>query len=67
MEQSSKDRKLSLTKKDLEDIRSFAIDQYNNLDQRKLKMDDSQFRTYCYAMGVQAWLRTQGFLEIILD
>lgn len=62
-----KDPKVILTVRDLEDIRSFAIKHYNDLDPRKLKMDDSQFRTYCYTMAVQGWLRSKGLLKIILD
>lgn len=61
------DPKVILTKIDLEAIRSHAIKLHNDLDPRKLKMDDSQFRAYCYVMATQAWLRTRGLLKIILD
>ncbi len=64
---SVKDPKVILTKNDLEQIRSYAIDYYNNHDPRNLKMDDSQFRTYCYVQATQAWLRTRNLLKIILD
>ncbi len=62
-----KDRKVVMTMTDLEQIRSFAIDFYNKNDPRALKMDDSQFRTYCYVQAVQAWLRSRDLLKIILD
>lgn len=62
-----KDPRVILTVCDLEQIRSAAIKHYNDLDPRKLKMDDSQFRTYCYTMAVQGWLRHKGLLKIILD
>ncbi len=56
-----------LTRVDLEEIRSSAIKHYTDLNPQKLKMDDSQFRTYCYTMAVQGWLRHKGLLKIILD
>lgn len=56
-----------LTKKDMEDIRSNAIKLYNDLCQSNLKLEDSQFKTYCYIMATQAWLRSKGLLNIILD
>lgn len=61
------DPKVILTKNDLEQIRSSAIKLYTDLDPRALKMDDSQFRTYCYVMAVQGWLRSKELLKIILD
>lgn len=61
------DPKVILTKSDLEQIRSSAIKLYTDLNPQKLKMDDSQFRTYCYTMAVQGWLRSRGLLKIILD
>jgi len=61
------DPRVILTKTDLEAIRSHAIKLYTDLDPKRLKLDDSQFRTYCYVMAVQAHLRSQGFLKIILD
>lgn len=61
------DRKVVLTKIDLAEIRSSAIKHYNDLDPRVLKMDDSQFKTYCYVMAIQGWLRSRGLLKIMLD
>lgn len=61
------DPKVILTVRDLEEIRSSAIKHYADLDPRKLKMDDGQFRAYCYTMAVQGWLRQKGLLKIILD
>lgn len=62
-----KDPIVKVTKPDLEQIRSYAIKLYADLNQQKLNFDDSQFRTYCYTMAVQAWLRARGELKIILD
>lgn len=64
---NNNDPRVIMTKTDLEQIRSLAIKLYVDLDPRALKMDDSQFRTYCYVQATQAWLRTRGLLKIILD
>lgn len=61
------DPKVIMTKTDLEMIRSQAIRLYVDLNPQTLKMDESQFRTYCYIQAVQAWLRTRGLLKIIID
>lgn len=61
------DPKVIMTKTDLETIRSQAIRLYVDLNPQKLKMDESQFRTYCYVQAVQAWFRTRGLLKIIID
>lgn len=68
MEQSSSNKqRVTMTKTDLDEIRSLALKLYVDLDQRKLKMDESQFKTYCYVQATQAWLRMRGFIKIILD
>lgn len=64
---SNDDPRVIMTKADLEQIRSLAIKLHVDLDPRALKMDDSQFKTYCYVQATQAWLRTRGLLKIILD
>ena len=61
------DPRVILTRVDLEEIRSSAIKHYTDLNPQKLKMDDGQFRAYCYTMAVQGWLRHKGLLKIILD
>jgi len=66
-EAGNNDPRVILTKNDLEQIRSSAIKLYTDLNPQKLKLDDSQFRTYCYTMAVQGWLRSRGLLKIILD
>jgi hypothetical protein len=64
---SHNDPRVVMTITDLENIRSYAASLQRELDPRKLKMDESQFRTYCYVMGTQAWLRSRDLLKIILD
>lgn len=64
---SVKDPKVILTVNDLENIRSNAISNYNALNAKTLKMDDSQFRTYCYTLAVTGWLRSQNLLKVIVD
>lgn len=56
-----------MTKVDLIEIRSMAIKLYNDLSAQALKMDDSQFKTYCYVQATQSWLRKKNLLKIILD
>jgi hypothetical protein len=58
---------VKLTKTDLEQIRSLAIKLHTDLSPVTLKLDESQFRTYCYVQATQAWLRTRNLLKVILD
>jgi hypothetical protein len=62
-----KDSKINITKRDLEYIKSLAINFYNNHDARPFNMNDDQFRTYCYVHAVQSWLRSKDVLKIIVD
>ena len=64
---SNNSQRIVMTRTDLEEIRSLAVKLYVDLDQRKLKMDESQFRTYCYVQAAQAWLRMRGLIKIIID
>lgn len=63
----SKDPIVKMTKTDLEQIRSLAIKLQVDLSPTTLKLDESQFRTYCYVQATQAWLRTRDLLKVILD
>jgi hypothetical protein len=56
-----------VNKADLEQIHCLAIKLYVDLNPKVLKMDDAEFRTYCYVQATQAWLRMRGLLKIILD
>jgi hypothetical protein len=61
------DPKLIMTHQDLEQIRSLAIDMFSKNNPKSFKMEESQFRTYCYVMAVQNWLRSRDLLKIIID
>mgnify|MGYP001562903633 CR=1 FL=1 len=62
-----KDPNVIITVRDLEQIYHKTLDLHLNVDQNRLKMNDSQFKTYCYTMAVSEWLRHKDLLKIILD
>ena len=58
---------VTLTTQDLAYIKSVAVETMLNGSDKVGLQNDDLFRTYCYAMGLQAFLRSRGLLKVILD